>query len=98
MPTPSHNLRGRNPRPVSTRQAWSHSPNVSLPFKRDIMQGLSQTPLQTISKLAANSADKQVEISNLQYAGSYNWTDNASPTIFVPGEYPSSSLSPSSEL
>jgi hypothetical protein len=50
------------------------------------MQGLFSTPLQTIAKLAANASDKEVEIKDLQYVGSYNWTDNIDPTIIVPGK------------
>jgi hypothetical protein len=94
MSSPSYTLRGRKPlyHPRGGRGSVISpaglSTNVSLPSHRDIMHGLSQISLQTFSKPAASLADKQVEVTDLQYVGSYNWTDSASPTIIVPGEYP----------
>ncbi|KAG6909281.1 hypothetical protein DXG01_001225 [Tephrocybe rancida] len=51
----------------------------------DILEGLSTTPLQTIAKLSPITTDKEVKITDLQYAGSYNWLDKPTPTIIVPG-------------
>jgi hypothetical protein len=91
MSSPSYHVRGKSsqyPRRGRGSVGFpASSNNISLPPDRDIMQGLFQTSLQTVSKPAADSADKQVEISNLQYVGSYNWTDSTSPTIIVPGQY-----------
>jgi hypothetical protein len=56
------------------------------------MQELFRTPLQTISKPGVGPVDGKVEISNLEYVGSYNWTDSTSPTIIVPGKYLAGSL------
>jgi len=51
------------------------------------VQGLSRTALQILSIPAADPAVEQVEISDLQYVGSYNWVESTSPTIIVPGKH-----------
>ncbi|KAG6900310.1 hypothetical protein C0993_012742 [Termitomyces sp. T159_Od127] len=52
---------------------------------RDILAGLSSIPLQTILNLSPESSDQEVKITDVQYAGSYNWVDKTTPTIIVPG-------------
>ncbi|KAG6902422.1 hypothetical protein C0995_000348 [Termitomyces sp. Mi166 len=67
---------------------FSNRTPVKLPGDRDILGGLSSIPLQIISKLSTNISDQEVKITNLQYAGSYNWVDKPTPTIIVPGSPP----------
>ncbi|KAG5642419.1 hypothetical protein DXG03_002821 [Asterophora parasitica] len=55
----------------------------ALPSDRDILEGLSTTPLQTIVK-PSSGCSEEVKITDLQYVGSYNWLDEFSPTIIVP--------------
>ncbi|KAF5382621.1 hypothetical protein D9615_002760 [Tricholomella constricta] len=57
----------------------------TLPPDRHILEGLSTSPLQTISKLSPKSSDKELNITELQYVGSYNWVEKPTPTIIVPG-------------
>lgn len=51
--------------------------------KRDITDGLTGSPISTLTVPAADEG--VVAIKDVQYIGSYNWTDNSSPTILVPG-------------
>ncbi|KNZ78252.1 hypothetical protein J132_01231 [Termitomyces sp. J132] len=62
----------------------SHTPG-NLPGDKDILGGLSSSPLQTILKLSTYSSDQEVKITDFQYVGSYNWIDKPTPTIIVPG-------------
>ncbi|KAH9947479.1 hypothetical protein B0H21DRAFT_335611 [Amylocystis lapponica] len=54
------------------------------PSDRDIMDGLSPTPLQPLEKPGEVEGDA-IKIKDLTYLGSYNWVDSAQPTIIVPG-------------
>ncbi|KAH9943639.1 hypothetical protein B0H21DRAFT_823623 [Amylocystis lapponica] len=56
------------------------------PADKDIKDGLLAVPLETLSIPA--DTDNTVEITDLQYLGSYNWIDSAQPTIIVPGSPP----------
>jgi len=56
-----------------------------LPGDRDIMQGLSQTSLQTIVRILPQENDPEVTVTDVEYIGSYNWTNRDTPTIIVPG-------------
>ncbi|SJL11908.1 uncharacterized protein ARMOST_15322 [Armillaria ostoyae] len=51
--------------------------------KRDITDGLSAGPVSTLTVPAAD--EEIVAIKDVRCIGSYNWTDNPSPTILVPG-------------
>ncbi|KAK0448469.1 uncharacterized protein EV420DRAFT_1711802 [Desarmillaria tabescens] len=56
--------------------------NRSAP-KRDITEGLTANPIST---LAVPAEDEEIAaIKDVRYIGSYNWMDNPSPTILVPG-------------
>ncbi|PCH40483.1 hypothetical protein WOLCODRAFT_98991 [Wolfiporia cocos MD-104 SS10] len=59
----------------------------SLPPDRDIMDGLSRSPIRTLSKPEEDQG-KAIVIKNFQYVGSYNWTDSTKPTIIIPGSPP----------
>ncbi|RDB14674.1 hypothetical protein Hypma_016260 [Hypsizygus marmoreus] len=82
-----YSYRGRNPRGYSSyTQGYSKtSPTSNLPPDRDILQGLAKSPLQTVARPPTPSTDKEIKITNLHYAGSYNWVEKPSPTIIVPG-------------
>ena len=56
-----------------------------LPGDRDIMQALSQTSLQTIARILPREHDPEVKVTDVEYIGSYNWTNRDTPTIIVPG-------------
>ncbi|KAG6815064.1 hypothetical protein H0H93_011081, partial [Arthromyces matolae] len=106
-----HDLKGGGPIPMlqvqtmhsyySSRGRTSYSGNstrssTSLPGDRDILEGLSKITLQTIPKLSKVVSDKEVQITGLKYAGSYNWVDESTPTIIVPGSYGNERTSPGS--
>ncbi|KAG6829788.1 hypothetical protein H0H92_003443 [Tricholoma furcatifolium] len=75
--------RGRGSRYGPKPQGSSISRQVG---DKDILDGLSPTPLQTVTRLSQHTSDKKVEITNLQYAGSYNWVNKSTPTIIVPDQ------------
>lgn len=75
--------RGRARGSFGAQTSYHHSP--PLPGDRRILDGLSSTPLQTISIASPQTSDKEVKITDLKYIGSYNWLDKPSPTIIVPG-------------
>ncbi|GLB38579.1 putative geranylgeranyl pyrophosphate synthetase [Lyophyllum shimeji] len=77
-----YTFRGRGHAFYSPRTSASPS---GLPPDRNILDRLSETPLQTITKLSPLSSDREVTITNLRYVGSYNWLDKPTPTIIVPG-------------
>lgn len=74
--TPSSSSRGRGIgfAPIAARRAAP---------KRDITDGLSAGPISTLTVPAAD--EEVVAIKDVRCIGSYNWTDNPSPTILVPG-------------
>lgn len=78
----SYRARGRARASYPSFGSWT---SVKLPGDRDILGGLSATPLQTISNPSTQSSDQEVEITDLHYAGSYDWVDKTTPTIIVPG-------------
>jgi hypothetical protein len=57
----------------------------SLPPDLDIMDGLTNTALQTIDIPDDNEDQNDVAISDCSFIGSYNWLKGDAPTILVPG-------------
>lgn len=51
------------------------------------MEGLHTTPLQTITIPLPGDEDEDIKITDYNFIGSYNWTNNTTPTIIVPGMY-----------
>lgn len=62
-------------------------PPGPLPPDRDLMDGLSKTPLLkdkiSVPKLDENQED--ICVKDYLYIGSYNWLKGDTPTILVPG-------------
>ncbi|KAF7422202.1 hypothetical protein PC9H_010357 [Pleurotus ostreatus] len=56
---------------------------MSLPAARSIKDGLLQR-VQTIARPSADAAP-DVEVTNVEYIGSYNWLDRKLPSLIVPG-------------
>ncbi|CAA7262952.1 unnamed protein product [Cyclocybe aegerita] len=81
--SPSFRGRGRVGGSFSSRV-----PTENLPPNRDFMEGLVDTPLQTIAIPARDSNQEEVTIVDPTYVGSYNWTRHDKPTIMVPGSPP----------
>ncbi|KAG6834218.1 hypothetical protein H0H93_011090, partial [Arthromyces matolae] len=79
MPSYYYN-RGRTSYPGNVRRS-----SVPLPGDKDILEGLSTISVKTIPKLPKMISDQKVQITGLKYAGSYNWVDEPTPTIIVPG-------------
>ncbi|KAG6890589.1 hypothetical protein C0992_000407 [Termitomyces sp. T32_za158] len=78
----SHPTRGRA-RP--SYPSFGSRTSAKLPGDKEILGGLSPTSLQTILNLSPQSSDREVKITDLHYAGSYDWADKTTPTIIVPG-------------
>ena len=78
-----HSARGRST--YRGRGTSSFGAPRVLPGDRDIMQALSQTSLQTIARILPRENDPEVKITDVEYIGSYNWTNHNTPTIIVPG-------------
>ncbi|CAL1713702.1 unnamed protein product [Somion occarium] len=62
-------------------------PSIEQPVPRDIDEGLLPGVLRTLSR-PRDVFNREVSITNLEYLGSYNWVDEAHPTIIVPGSPP----------
>ncbi len=61
---------------------------VSLPPDRDLMEGLPSIAIRTISKPQVDvSVGNAVKPEDVKYVGSYNWVEESTPTIIVPGAY-----------
>ena len=62
---------------------------------RALLDGLHTAPIYEIEipKMAEDGLCPDVQINDLKFLGSYDWTEAESPTIVVPG-----TLSPSSDL
>ncbi|OCH92808.1 hypothetical protein OBBRIDRAFT_790819 [Obba rivulosa] len=60
---------------------------LSLPPDRDLLEGLSVTPLQVLEK-PKEMVGQDIQLKDFQYIGSYNWTNSERPTIIVPGSPP----------
>lgn len=62
---------------------------VSLPPDRDLMEGLPSIAIRTISKPQVDvSVGNAVKPEDVKYVGSYNWVEESTPTIIVPGSPP----------
>ncbi|KAI0629810.1 hypothetical protein C8Q77DRAFT_1064917 [Trametes polyzona] len=62
-----------------------------LPPDRDLKEGLVEEPLLTLPKPPVDGGDESpppLRPENLKYLGSYNWVEDATPTIIVPGSPP----------
>jgi hypothetical protein len=51
------------------------------------MDGIEDTPIQTIAVPDADSEQEDVTVTNCKYIGSYNWIKGETPTILVPGNF-----------
>jgi hypothetical protein len=51
------------------------------------MDGIEDTPIQTIAVPNADSEQEDVAVTNCKYIGSYNWIKGETPTILVPGNF-----------
>jgi len=84
----SSNARGRRPMsmfPPTTSPA-SLVPSGPLPPDRELMEGLSGTPLLQISVPNPDNNQEDVYVKDCTYIGSYNWMKGDTPTILVPGQ------------
>ncbi|KAA1472274.1 hypothetical protein DENSPDRAFT_850802 [Dentipellis sp. KUC8613] len=64
-------------------------PSLVLPPDRNIHDGLIlSSPVETLSVPGVQPASSRTDIDNVEYVGSYNWTDDKQPTIIVPGSPP----------
>ncbi|KAI0310145.1 hypothetical protein OF83DRAFT_1166709 [Amylostereum chailletii] len=74
----------------SARNYASPTPSYDLPPDRDMMAGLNTTRvIETIQKPSSLLAPGTgAEVKNVEYIGSYNWTDAKETTIIVPGSPP----------
>ncbi|KAM5540765.1 hypothetical protein V8D89_005409 [Ganoderma adspersum] len=69
--------------------SYSTANIVSLPPDRDLMEGLRSVAIQTISKPQVDvSTGNPIKPENVKYIGSYNWEEESTPTIIVPGSPP----------
>ncbi|KDQ26224.1 hypothetical protein PLEOSDRAFT_1078415 [Pleurotus ostreatus PC15] len=59
---------------------------MPLPIPRSIQDGLLER-VQTIDRPAPSTTtnESKVEITNIEYIGSYNWLDRKSPSLIIPG-------------
>ncbi|KAH9831408.1 uncharacterized protein C8Q71DRAFT_715353 [Rhodofomes roseus] len=63
----------------------SSSPALSaLPQERTLTEGLSATPIETVTK-PTSASEAVIAVKQLEYIGSFNWTSASKPTIIVPG-------------
>ncbi|KAH9932793.1 uncharacterized protein BXZ73DRAFT_46733 [Epithele typhae] len=91
----NYSSRGR-PTGSSYRGRGSHSSYSSkqpsyppLPPDRVLTEGLTRIAICTLNKPSASSTPGvTIKPENLKYIGSYNWVDELSPTIIVPGSPP----------
>lgn len=62
-------------------------PPGPLPPDRELMEGLSQTPLlqDKISVPKPDEEQENVYVRDYTYIGSYNWMKGDTPIILVPG-------------
>ncbi|KAI8986168.1 hypothetical protein BD414DRAFT_51449 [Trametes punicea] len=66
-------------------------PLPTLPPDRIIEEGLESEALQTLAKPSPTSTSqgsRAIKPENLRYIGSYNWVEETTPTIIVPGSPP----------
>lgn len=86
----SNNTGYRSGGPRGTRDfSYSTPANaVSLPPDRDLMEGLRSVAIRTLSKPQVDvHTGNAVKPENVKYIGSYNWVEESTPTIIVPGMY-----------
>ena len=85
----SSNIRGRPSSMFYSRTSPPRStvPPGPLPPDRDLMEGLSKTPLleDNISVPKHDEEQEDVCIKGYTYIGSYNWIKGDTPIILVPG-------------
>ncbi|KAA1472279.1 hypothetical protein DENSPDRAFT_820992 [Dentipellis sp. KUC8613] len=62
------------------------APSLALPPDRSILDGLTvPTPIKILSVPDIEHCAASIGIKNMQYIGSYNWTNDEEPTIVIPG-------------
>ncbi|KAA1472265.1 hypothetical protein DENSPDRAFT_820977 [Dentipellis sp. KUC8613] len=64
------------------------SPSASPPGRNIHENLIVLKPIETLSVPHIQPGTPQEGISNVEYVGSYNWTNNKQPTIIVPGSPP----------
>lgn len=58
----------------------------SLPPERSLTEGLHPIPIKTVARPTSQQASKNViAVRNLEYIGSFNWTNATKPTVIIPG-------------
>ncbi|KAA1472258.1 hypothetical protein DENSPDRAFT_777962 [Dentipellis sp. KUC8613] len=63
--------------------------HYNVPPDRDITEDLvTSLPVEILTPPVIDGDIKTADIRNVQYIGSYNWTDSTLPTIIVPGSPP----------
>ncbi|TFK74716.1 hypothetical protein BDN72DRAFT_788324, partial [Pluteus cervinus] len=82
----SQNWRGS---PFSPHVSQAHFGDM-LPAERLLQEGLVPHALQTIStsNLTAGTSSTDIQLTDFEYLASYNWLDETSPTILIPGSPP----------
>lgn len=83
----SHGAPGFRARPASGSFSRSSITQESLPPDLDIMDGIEDTPIQTIAVPNADSEQEDVAVTDCKCIGSYNWMKGETPTILVPGNF-----------
>ena len=76
----TYNYRARGRQPYVPRGQDSAEPDNTV-----FLQGLKDTPLQSIPIPSDVQRAESLEITETTYLGSYNWTSRDTPTILVPG-------------
>ncbi|KAF8964248.1 hypothetical protein BDZ97DRAFT_1817182 [Flammula alnicola] len=84
----SQGAAGFRPRPPSMSVPRGSLNQESLPPDLDIMEGLNEVALQSISVPEVDESQEDVQITDCKYVGSYNWLKRDTPTILVPGSPP----------
>ena len=80
--------RGRGSYSYSNPTTSRSTSNPTLPPDREITEGLGTTVVRTLAKpVVSTSTGDPIKPANVKYVGSYNWVDEAHPTIIVPGTH-----------
>lgn len=58
----------------------------SLPPERSLTEGLHPIPVKTLARPTSQQiSNNVVAVKNLEYIGSFNWTNATKPTVIIPG-------------
>ncbi|KAI1783569.1 hypothetical protein LXA43DRAFT_1131139 [Ganoderma leucocontextum] len=88
-PSGNTGYRGGGSRNRGSFSSSTSADTVSLPPDRDLMEGLRRQAVQTLSRPQVDTTTgNPVKPENVKYLGSYNWVEESTPTIIVPGSPP----------